>query len=63
MIIGENNGSVVNINIIQCVWNKWILYKLHCGGRAGALLSEQCPRSRCGVLCVCVSTAPGVCVC
>ncbi len=31
-----NNGSIVNVNIIQRVSNKLILYKVTCGGRAGA---------------------------
>ncbi len=32
----RNNGSIVNVNIIQRVSNKLILYKVTCGGRAGA---------------------------
>ncbi len=32
----RNNGSIVNVNIIQRVSNKSILYKVTCGGRAGA---------------------------
>ncbi len=36
MFIGRNNGSIVNVNIMQRVSNKLILYKVTCGGRAGA---------------------------
>ncbi len=45
-----NNGSIVNVKIIECVSNKWILYKVTCGGRAGASPEWT------------VSTAPSVCV-
>ncbi len=47
----RNNGSIVNVNIIQRVSNKWILLKVTCGGRAGASPEWTVP------------TAPGVCVC
>ncbi len=46
----RNNGSIVNLNIILCVSNKWILYKVTCGGRARASPEWT------------VSTAPSVCV-
>ncbi len=53
----------------QCVSNKWILYKVTCGGRAGA--SPEWTVSTAPGVCVCpllqvcvsLSTAPGVCVC
>ncbi len=37
----RNNGSIVNVNIIECVSNKWILLKITCGGHAGAF--PECP--------------------
>ncbi len=58
-----NNGSIVNVNIIQRVSNEWILYKVTCGGRAGAS-PEWTVCVVCVCVCVwCVSTAPSVCVC
>ncbi len=54
----RNNGSIVNVNIIQRVSNK-LTVKLHAVVVLELLLSEQCPLLQMCV-CVCVSTAPGV---
>ncbi len=58
-----NNGSIVNY-IIQRVSNELILYKVTCGGRAGAFpewISAHC--SRCVCVCVCVRVHCSRCVC
>ncbi len=58
-----NNGSIVNVNIIQRVSSKLILYKVHAVAVLELLLSELWPLLQvCVCACVRASTAPGVCV-
>ncbi len=55
----RNNGSIVNVNIIQRVSNK-LTVKLHAVVVLELLLSEQCPLLQ---MCVCVCVCPLLQVC
>ncbi len=59
----RNNGSIVNVNIIQRVSNK-LTVKLHAVVVLELLLSEQCPLLQmCVCVCVCLCVCPLLQVC